>query len=100
MVPFDYWKTWKTFDCVGWLDDVDENFQFFVECMKSFINEYSEHSPNGLMRFGLYNTSPFASGGVANRRNSSLMRRFAPCQTQNGMHSTGHSTTDSRLKIN
>ena len=37
------------------------------------------------MRYGLYSTPPFH------------LWRFAPCQRQNGMHSTGRSTTDTKL---
>ena len=39
------------------------------------------------------------SGGVANRRNSQLLLLIAPGHTPNATHSTGRSTTESRLKI-
>ena len=41
MVPFDYWKTREIIDCEGWLDDVDENFQFFAECHESMFEYLS-----------------------------------------------------------
>ncbi len=37
MVPYDYWKSGKIVDCEGWLDDVNEDFQFFVECHESML---------------------------------------------------------------
>lgn len=41
MVPFDYWQSVETVDCEGWLDDVDDNFQFFVECHESMLEHLS-----------------------------------------------------------
>lgn len=39
LVPYDYWQSGELVDCEGWLDDVNENFQFFVECHeKMFAN--------------------------------------------------------------
>ena len=49
-------------------------------------------------RYDLYSTLPFASGRVANRRNSKLLLLIAPRQSQNPTHSTGRSTADSRIK--
>ena len=48
LVPADYWYTGGVADCENWLDDVHENFQFFVECrpdMLSYISldELTEH---------------------------------------------------------
>ena len=41
MVPSDYWQSVETVDCEGWLDDVNENFQFFVECHESMFEHLS-----------------------------------------------------------
>ncbi len=41
MVPFDYWRSGEVADCEGWLDDVDDDFQFFVECRESMLANIS-----------------------------------------------------------
>ena len=41
MVPSDYWQSVETVDCEGWLDDIDDNFQFFVECHESMLEHLS-----------------------------------------------------------
>ena len=42
MVPFDYWQGVGTVDCKGWLDDVNDDFQFFVECHESMFEHLSD----------------------------------------------------------
>jgi len=41
MVPFDYWQTGEPVGCEGWLDDVGENFQFYVECHENMLANIS-----------------------------------------------------------
>ncbi len=41
MVPFDYWQSGETVGCEGWLDDVGENFQFYVECHENMLANIS-----------------------------------------------------------
>jgi len=37
LVPCDYWQTGAVLDCQHWLDDVHDDFQFFVECHASML---------------------------------------------------------------
>jgi len=41
LVPSDYWYTGETIDCEGWLDDVHDEFQFFVECHVNMLKHIS-----------------------------------------------------------
>ena len=41
LVPYDYWQSGGIVDCEGWLDEVNENFQFFVECNESMLADIS-----------------------------------------------------------
>ena len=41
LVPYYYWKSGQMVDCAGWLDDVNENFQFFVECHENMLKNIS-----------------------------------------------------------
>ena len=41
LVPYDYWQSGEITDCEGWLDDVNEDFQFFVECHENMLENIS-----------------------------------------------------------
>ncbi len=41
LVPFDYWQNQETSDCESWIDDVNDDFQFFVECHESMLVDTS-----------------------------------------------------------
>jgi len=41
LVPSDYWQTNKKIDCEGWLENVHDSFQFFVECHVSMFDHLS-----------------------------------------------------------
>jgi Protein of unknown function DUF72 len=41
MVPFNYWQSGNAVDCEGWLNDVNDDFQFFVECHESMLEQLS-----------------------------------------------------------
>lgn len=38
LVPSEYWCKGDTVDCEGWLEEVHDDFQFFVECHESMLD--------------------------------------------------------------
>ncbi len=41
LVPVDYWLDVQRADCEAWLDSVHVDFQFFVECRASMLENFS-----------------------------------------------------------
>lgn len=39
MVPADYWRTGEGFDCAQWLDDIHDDFRFYVECPQKILSD-------------------------------------------------------------
>jgi hypothetical protein len=74
MVPFNYWQPGETVDCEGWLDDVGENFQFFVECHESMLASISLSE----LTASLKKLQPKLSGLVFLEGNQSVKEKFTP----------------------
>jgi len=73
MVPFDYWQARKTVDCEGWLDDVNEDFQFFVECHESMLEHLSAVELTDCLKI----LQPQLSGLVFLEENSTAKEKFS-----------------------
>jgi len=39
MVPADYWRKAEGFDCEQWLDDIHDEFRFYVECPVQVLSD-------------------------------------------------------------
>ena len=74
MVPFDYWQTGETADCEDWLDDVGENFQFYVECHENMLANISLSE----LTDSLKKLQPQLSGLVFLQANRSAKEKFTP----------------------
>ena len=74
MVPFNYWQSGNTVDCEGWLHDVNDDFQFFVECHKSMLEQLSAVELADYLKI----LQPQLSGLVFLQAKRSVKEEFTP----------------------
>ena len=74
LVPYDYWQSGGIVDCEGWLDDVNEDFQFFVECNESMLADISLSTLTDSFK----KLQPQLSGLVFLQENRSVKEEFTP----------------------